>query len=781
MNLIQLGEEYYITPIGTYEFREASSKEILQLVEGKATRISFEEHIAPWFQGQSIIKYTKSNGYLTMDGVIHPVTVEGKKGVAIRSLMHNPITQAVEAHNNRIRGILEEEGQLEEEAVADYNSKRNTCLDVLFKSFKDRITGRMTSDGLRKEVGEWQRGIPSVNKYKYIVNVGEKQMSICWEMPIESENKSNIVFKACPNIVVEIDKDKVGKGGLSDLIYRGIGEEHKAHQIFYPNWFVELKEVCGKCCPEDPALFQKMKMDPTLEDLIENRLNSLFVHLKNSHLHNEFKLGSGIQHYNSQTPSELQVYPGFYTLFDTHPWETKTITELLARIIGIEMYGAKLYSGLIPHTGGQYKSSIFIQGPGNSFKTYLLERLADALALTWYADGTFSMNPSIDPMTSAFLRTDRAKTGGDMWDDPEGLRRAAFVYWTEEGDKWAPDLPFLKKRTGNDNTTVVAKRKDAKNIPISAVNVFDSNYTISRQWFSEEAYSRCIPIAVFNPSLKTKLPYESYFAIKASGVNDEAFKPYLNVLKKRMRNYQEGMSYSKLSNIYVGCCVLSWVMTYGRDQWELLKSDNGPEISLTAPRNVLQFYRSNVMLGNGMSTLTPISERGTYNLVPLSLTLLASLCEPSEGGRVALSSIDFILKGLVEPRLTNGTSKKDEEIVKAIKRAGLILDGVIRTDSLRFFGVPTTISKGVATGIRIRPQYAHWFSEDSIRSVVKITEKSKWLDVLFDTLRTDTIDFFYEKYVSSLKMGGVSEVPWDPTTTEYMGTLEEEDDFDELP
>lgn len=777
--LVEVMPKRYLFSTEPLKFREPEQYEILEM-----PKITIGEYLKTLLQESptSLAGFTKSKGVLQVGIQIHVLEFKDvHKKTEIRCSVEQSIGLAIEVHNQNVKELKKvssgsEDGDDGSKGVEDYPTKRGIVLEVLFKQLRDKIEGPMSADGLTKEKGEWQGGVPSVKGHRYIMNVGERQFQMCWILPPGDGDKSQIAYKACPNIVVELDKDKIGKGGLSDLLYKGIGDSHKSHQILYPHWFSDLKMICGRVFPEDPNLFSILKGDTKLESSIEGGLNNLFVQLKNANLRNSFKLGSGIQPYDSPTPSELQVYPCFYTLFDQFPWETRSITEIIARIIGVEMYAAKLYTGLIPHSGSQYKSSIFIQGAGNSFKTFLLERLADALALTWYADGTFSYNPDVNTMESAFLRVDRAKTGGDVWDDPEGLRRSIFVHWVEEGDRWAPDLPFLKKRTGQDNYTAVAKRKDAKNIPLSAVNIFDSNFTISRAWFSEEAYSRCVPVSVFNPSMKTKLPFENYFAIKASGVGDESFGPYLQVLKKRMRNFSKEIPFDKLRNIYYGCCVLSWVMTYGRDSWSKLKASNSPELS-TADRKILDFYRSNVLLGNGMGTLTPISDRGVYNLIPLTLTLVASLFEPHPQGQINLSDLEFIPTTLIDSRLGGGTLKKDEEVTKAVKRANLIVHEVVRQDHLRFFGVPLEISGSVVRGLRMRPQYSHWFSEASIREFTKVEAKSKWLDILFNTLRNDEIDNQYARYLQVLKDHNIPEVPWDPERAKYH--VDEEDETDE--
>jgi len=775
--LVEVMPKRYLFSTGPLKFREPEQYEVLEMP--KVTILEYLQTVLQEFP-TVLAGFIKSKGVLQVGIHTHALELKDvQKKMEIRCSLEQSILSAVEAHNLNVRALLKAGGSEEVEeskSVEEYPTKRGIVLDVLFKQLRDKIEGSMTADGLGKEKGEWQEGVPSVKGHRYIMNVGEKQFTMCWILPTGTGDKAQIAYKACPNIVVELDKDKIGKGGLSDLLYKGIGDSHKSHQILYPNWFNDLKTICGRIFPEDSNLFPTLKKDTKLESSIESGLTNLFVQLKNANLRNSFKLGSGVQPYDSPTPSELQVYPCFYQLFDKFPWETRSIMEIIARIIGVEMYAAKLYTGLIPHSGSQYKSSIFIQGAGNSFKTFLLERLADALALTWYADGTFSYNPDVNTMESAFLRVDRAKTGGDVWDDPEGLRRSIFVHWVEEGDRWAPDLPFLKKRTGQDNYTAVAKRKDAKNIPLSAVNIFDSNFTICRAWFSEEAYSRCVPVSVFNPSMKTKLPFENYFAIKASSVDDATFEPYLNVLKKRMRNFSKEIPFDKLRNIYYGCCVLSWVMTYGRDSWCELKAANSPEVS-TADRKILDFYRSNVLLGNGMGTLTPINDRGVYNLIPLTLTLVASLFEPCSQGQITLSDLEFIPTTLIESRLGGGTLKKDEEVTKAVKRANLIVHEVVRQDHLRFFGVPLEISGNVVRGLRMRPQYSHWFNESSIREFTKVEAKSKWLDVLFNTLRNDEIDNQYARYLQVLKDNNIPEVPWDAERAKYH--VDEEDETDE--
>lgn len=647
------------------------------------------------------------------------------------------------------------EQQQPDEKEYRYEDVLKSVIDTLIHEFKARISPEEHSIHSKSRVvpGCWHGRIPSILGYSYSIDVSEDEFRILWYLP--EYDGSGAIYRACPNIIAEIPKIDVKKLGLSALLYKGLANKASSVKCLYPSWDRDLKTIIQEdFANHADELVSRIFQEPSLLTLLENALLDCFDSFKNVNTRNEFNLGCGIQYYDSKLPSETQVYPEFYELFDKHPipFAHDLTKELLARIVvNRELYLAKLYSGLVVHTGAEYKTSLYVSGPGNSFKTYFLEALAAALALTWYADGTFSYDHSINPFAHTFLKQDTNK-GDGRFDDPRGIRRASFVHWTEEGPEWSPVNQTLKARTGTNYYLAEEKGRTPKNIPINAVNIYDSNHPISSWWFGPEGYVRCIPIGMFNPSVISGVSSEYYYSLQVDSLEDlpEGMKEFC---KTRIRGDYTTIPFQTLKNLLVGVSLLHIIMTEGRACWKRYKNRSTNEISDTTPRSVLEYYRFNTLLSGGITGLVTNKGNGKkYNYIPLFLTLLACVLEPCNDSSVSIPNLlDIFGKLVINSYSPKSRSEVSEDVSIAIKK---IEQGFRAGECKRFLEADVTPQlDGTVDGVRVKPEFAKWFEVDvdTLGDLLGGVEKTKVIATMYQTLKEYYQTYFHTLYKEYLE------------------------------
>jgi len=559
------------------------------------------------------------------------------------------------------------------------------------------------------EVGVWKRSIPSVGGYSYTFNIGTGRgglVEMCWKLPT-NEDKGQL-FRVCPNIYISNHKDKILGQGLSAWVYDGLKSDthHSALTCLFPAWGEILKDLAEEIHPGFYAKY--VKSFQGLEGLLEDKLLKTINSLKQKNVKNDFSIGSGIQYYNSSTPSEVQVYPGFYELFDKYPFDNTLIHKLLARIVvNRDIFAAKLYAGLLPHTGSSHKSALFVAGQGSSFKSYCLESFGVALSITWMSDGTGFYNEKAENLV---LHQEDSDKGGDRFTNNSALRKSAYVLWKEVSATFHPASAFVKKMQGTDTLVGEEKGQNTEGIKISFINIYDSNHPICGDWFNEEAYSRILPVGFVNPHKDTTTDGSIRYTV--TDMQD----PRVLEVAKRITNWRS-LSDGVQRKICAGVWLLQWVMSYGRAKYLEFKGEFSEDLRDTINKNVKEFYTLNVLFGSGLpSFISPKGPRGRYHFTALILAIFSAICEEGKGGvggRIDKDQWESFCKmfktyaSSISGGNTNGNKKIMQEMAVGLSE----FTNIINTPDLclKYLGFKIVSNPFTFEGVKITAEYAkHW-------------------------------------------------------------------------
>jgi len=598
----------------------------------------------------------------------------------------------------------------------EIESQIDLLAKLVAQRFHQNLAGFQRPDGTF-EPAVWIEGIPSIQQYSYRLWVDGGDICVGWVTPHDGEE----VYRISRNSANRVPTEKVIAKGLNIFLSEKLLEDSNDNitlQAFFPDWTCVLGELLQEH-PLKDAIEKSPLFEQGISVKIKEELLKVIVSLKSDAVIKGRPKGSGIKYFDDPCPSEVQVWPKFFDLFDSQdPYQIpEPIRERVSRIVvNRELFVAKLYASLRPHSGSAHKAALYIQGAGSSHKSYFLEKFLYALEFIWYSDGTVKVDPSKTGVPSAWVKKDLSK--GDRFDDLEQLQKAVFLYWTEvKGYK--PDKEFFKKMQGTDTYKGEEKHQTERQVPISFINIFDSNYPISGNWFTPQAYDRVIPVGFFNPVEGVEDPTKYYYFADDVNMQD----PKLHPAKEVIRNWRE-LTASDLATAYTAWCTMRWVLTYGKVMYLKHKGEKSIEISCDH-KNVRELAKVNL---DTTKTIRGLLESRTkyhskYNFEGNTFILTLFSLITLEGG--SLSHEEYLaFIHLWSKKYASSDSGQKKQITTAILQGADELEGVLAepVSAYRYLGFKVSRGRNSIKfeNIHINPKYQKYIEEEQYEELFEI-------------------------------------------------------------
>jgi hypothetical protein len=628
---------------------------------------------------------------------------------------------------------LQEEQEVDEKETTKIIK---TIVTEVCKRYLVRIQGEVDDTGSQQK-GEWLERIPSHGGYSYRLWAEGGDLHRAWYTPGEN----SICYRVSRNTFGSHPFCKLKGLGLNVLLPDDFPPEVNTLGILYPSWVKVRDELMDELpIPLRKAVEASPLYKPNeLVSLVQNELLNAITSLRNSNNLKGLSQGAGIKMFDDDCPTVVQVWPNFYTMFKK-PYDLDPIREMLNRVVvNKELLFAKLYGSLLPHRGSDHKSALYVVGAGSSFKSYLLGKLMASLDFTWHSDGTCEVNPSLLQNPIAHTRKDEG-LGGNRFSDVLNMQQSIFLYWTEAKD-YSPGRPKFKKMQGTDVYKCEEKNKNERSIPTAFVNIFDSNHPIVGNWMKDEDYDRVIPVGMINPA-ESGEDASKYYFFGGDLLDDD---PRLAKARKVIRNHKK-LSARDLADSYTSYCLLSYVLTYGKEQYEKYKAEKGVDISTSVNKNIRELSLLYTTLGRSLPELLEATYgHASYNCETMALILISVMTQA--GGelllkddgkhKVGMGGIMGSLLGYSSKVAVSGDTAS-KPFKSAVSRAEVMLGQILNDPvaSRRLLGFEVERVDDRYVGISLRPKYEALLKKDVKDS----------LALIYEEMKAESRKYFLQKY-----------------------------------